>query len=357
LYLLLFKRQVFLNKHLWLSILVCLILLTPLIIYNFEVYTFRGHFDAALSSMLGLNPADYATLSYRSIKGGLVENFTNIFVAIGRNSSILFNLLFILSLVYFIWLVIRKRASIPATIIGLNLLMLGLMLLFAGAADRFVVISIPFLAIIVGLAANDWVKVNKPVAAVLLVMAVACEFAFAVNTNVLVNPVGKPPLAYAAQRFNVDGFENLDRYLKKTVYGTLGTPRRPNTLSGEDAWLDIKGREVVLFDERADWFSRVWYIDRYTHYYGIPIIYFTDLDKVVGERSAGQTDFLEYLRKGGAVGFWFVLAQGPAVSQGADPDYSLFMDNLQTQLEEAQTLTKEIKDGSGVTVFKIYHVK
>ncbi|MCL5436017.1 MAG: glycosyltransferase family 39 protein [Patescibacteria group bacterium] len=358
LYLLFGKRRVFLNKHFWLAVLVFFVLLTPVIIYNAEVYAARGHFDAALSSMVGLNPADYASLSYRSASGGIALNFENIFVSVARNSSVPFVIMFSIALLYFAWQAIRKRLRVLSTVAGLNLGMLTLMFLFAGAADRFVVIILPFLAIFAGLAVGEWSKqIKGRTVAALVGIAVVCEFLFAFNTNVLANPLSKAPLAYSAQRFNVDGFESLNAYLRKFAYGALGPLHRLNTLTGQAAMLDIKGREVVLFDERADWFSRVWYVDRYVHYYGTPIVYFTDLDKVVGSGSGAKTDFLEYLRKGGATGFWFVLAQGPAISAGADPDYSRFMEDLESQLNASGTLTKSIKDGSGETVFKIYHVK
>lgn len=362
LYLLVGKRRVFSNKHFWFAVLVFLALLSPVIVYNAEVYVARGHFDAALSSMVGMSPADYAALSYRSEGGGLATNFAGIFISVARNSSVPLVLLFAVSLLYLIGQALKRRIGVLTAVVGLNLVFMTAMFVFAGAADRFVVITLPFLAILAGLAIGEFRQRCKTSAArravsVAAAVVLAGEMLFSFNTNVLANPVGEPPLAYSKQRFTVDGFESLDAYLRKSAYGRLGPLRRLDTLSGKTAELDIAGREVVLFDERADWFSRVWYVDRYVHYYGTPIVYFTDLDKAVGQNQTAKTDFLEYLRRGGAVGFWFVLAEGPAISPKADADYSQFMEALESQLQAAGTLTKAVKNGSGETVFKIYHVK
>lgn len=363
LYFLFRERRVFSNRHFWLAVLVFLTLLSPVIIYNAKVYSARGHFDAALSSMVGMNPDDYSTLAYRSLGANPWSNLMNIVFSVKSNSSLLLSLLLGLSVIYFLWQTLKRRASPLVQIVLLNILTLAIMLVFAGAADRFVSIIMLFLAISAGLLIGELSQkvfsrryIFRMISA-LTAIVLAAEFAFSLNTNVFINPVGRAPLAYSASRFNVDGFETLDEYLRAKAYGSFGPVKRINRLSDQSSSFNFKGREIVLFDERADWFSRVWYVDRYTHYYSKPIIYFTDLDNAIAQSADPQTDFLSFLRRGGATGFWIVIASPSAVSAGSDPDYSHTMQSLDAQLSQAGTLAKEISNSRGQTVFRVFHVQ
>ena len=70
-------------------------------------------------------------------------------------------------------------------------------------------------------------------------------------------------MTYSGYRFYDRGFEELDNYLQDEIIKD-DLPTRIRTEKYNDM-AEIKATVdwVVLFDERADWFSQAWYINKY----------------------------------------------------------------------------------------------
>ena len=79
---LIYRRTIFKSKELYLACLVILLVLTPVIIYNIGVYATRGHFDAALSSMLGQQHQDFLSLRGRQANFNVFSNHINKYIHI-----------------------------------------------------------------------------------------------------------------------------------------------------------------------------------------------------------------------------------------------------------------------------------
>src|SRR3989344_2373617 len=87
-YLFIFKSQIAAQwKHLLFSTLIFLAILSPVIIYNFNVYQSRGHFDAALSSVLGMHPDDFGIISDRTALFDPIRNIKGMIVTVAHNMS------------------------------------------------------------------------------------------------------------------------------------------------------------------------------------------------------------------------------------------------------------------------------
>jgi len=351
-----FKRDVFKKKYFWLALLLFFVILTPVIVYNFEVFRYRGHFDAALSSMVGMKPKDYEVLSYRNLNANILNNIFFIFNIIRSNTSLPFFIAEMIALVYVIFLAM-KRANPFLYYILLNVCFLIAMLSFSNPASRFLSIITPFLAIIFIIFIHDfWHKRLleapwKKYFGYLVIIIFLGELFYMINTNILARPYGKMNVAYSGFRHYNHGFLELENYLEENVFGVL--PKRQAVYSMKDLhYNDVKGRFIILFDERIDWFSRVWYMQRYQMYYNMPFISFTDLSLSLSQ----EENIFDALRKSGAKDFWFIGGVGDGVASRDNKEYNNVVESFMELLEESGIhFQKEIKDYKKDTVFRIYH--
>ena len=81
---LIWRRDLLTKKSLWLSGAAALVILAPVIIYNVGVFQTRGHFDAALSSMFGMHPADFMIIAGRGVSADFLGNFRAAIGSLGR---------------------------------------------------------------------------------------------------------------------------------------------------------------------------------------------------------------------------------------------------------------------------------
>ncbi len=356
-YLAIFRRDVFKKKHFWFAVALFLIILTPVIIYNLEVFRYRGHFDAALSSMVGMKPKDYEVLSYRNLNANIFGNIIYIFNIMRSNASLPFFIAEMIALGYVIFLAIKKKADPFLYYILLNVCFLIAMFSFSNPASRFLSIIAPFLVIIFIIFVHDFWHTRlleapwKKYFAYLLIIIFLGEFFYMINTNILARPFGKPNVMYLGSRRYNHGFLELENYLKKNVFGEL--PKRQSVHSMKDLrYNDVKGRFIILFDERIDWFSRVWYMQRYQMYYNMPFISFTDLSLSLSQ----EENILDALRKSKAKDFWFIGGVGDGVASRDNKEYSNVTESFMELLEESGIhFQKEIKDYKKDAVFRVYH--
>ncbi|MEK9180956.1 MAG: glycosyltransferase family 39 protein [Patescibacteria group bacterium] len=361
LFLLLSERRVFKTKAFLLSLILILVILAPVIVYNIEVFLARGHFDAAFSSMVGMKPQDYEVLSYREVNVDVFGNLKGIFEVLRQNLSIPYFITFLFGLGWALFKIIKRKADNLILLLVLNLLLMFLMFAFSGAGARFLGITTPFLSILTVLGFLDALEYLKKFATArkllisIGVLVLAFELFFSVNTNILKRPVLSSNYFYSPDRFYSHGFEEMDRFFRKEILGPFPKLKRTTVLTDETTTHDLKNRDAILVDERADWFSRVWYVDRYVYYYNSPFVYFSDLNRAAAQGKAG---IFELLRKAGARSTWLVIAKGDNIVSREKNSYNDLLVALSEKLEQdAIAPVREIRDYKGQVVFAIYHVK
>lgn len=356
-YILIWRRDILKNKHFWLSIIAMLLVLTPVIIYNIMVFKTRGHFDAALSSMLGMHPEDFAAIASRGANTNFLQNIGTIIVVLYKSSSIFLFILYILSLIFFLTNLIRRQASFVVNFLVINILAIFLLFAFSGAPPRLLSIIVPFFSIITALFIFQiWHYLNnkkiwKKIFIILLILVFSFELFYAINTNIVKNPKGPEFMTYSGYRFYDRGFDELDNYLQDEIIGEL--PERIRTENHADlAKIMVKDDFVVLFDERADWFSQTWYIDKYIIYYRLPVFPM----RYVNESNVDNKSVFEFFKDLNISEFYFIYTTPIGNRAGLTQKYGEQMDGLMEYLEKAGiTPDKEIKDYKGDVVFKIYH--
>lgn len=363
-YLLVWRRDVFKRRELWLAGLAFFIVLTPLIVYNAQVFTVKGHFDAALSSMVGMHPEDFRLIAARGVSTAFSTNAADIVRAFSKTSSFPFFLLFMLSVAYLVVKAVRRKNDPMESFLLANIAMCFAMFLFVGASERYLVILVPFfvasLAVFV-FDAKKWLQEKHRVVAYafVAVIAVACagEIFYALNTNIFITPIGREKVSYSTQRFSSYGFNELDRYMRDTVFPLLPPRTRP-TKQKEMGVIDIgvlPKKNVVFFDETINWFAYSWYLQRYLTYYRLPVISFYNHIKSLPEGA----DAFAPLRQAGLEGVYYIFTANDAALDPVKKDIGA-MRKVETSfvqyLEEKKFAKDEVKDKKGITAFIIYYI-
>lgn len=361
-YLLLYRKKIFqYRRQLIKSIVFFLIILSPVVIYNIKVYSLRGHFDAALSSMVGMHPEDFSIISSRTVSFDLVHNFIGIFKTLAGNMSFPLVVLAIASLVYLVWKVVRSRnlRTFDAWI-TVNTFFLIILFTFAGVADRFISVFVPLIAISIGLFLSDiWgilaIKQYKfinflTIFAVCLIFVIELVYSF--NTNVLKKPFSYSPWLYSPNKLQNLGFNQLESYIRNSVIIKL--PKINPVRKKEDTTFtnkDVEGRSVVIFDDRILWFSQMWYFQRYYLYYRWPFISTAFIDSL---KDAGVS--LDDLRKVSGQETYFIYPTNSIVMDEMrvkDKRLSAYGLQLANYFENLGAKSTIIENGHGVPVFKV----
>ncbi|MFA5029345.1 MAG: glycosyltransferase family 39 protein [Patescibacteria group bacterium] len=367
LYLLIWRRSAFKTKELWLALVLFLAVLTPIIIYNVNVFQTRGHFDAALSSMVGLHPEDFKTVASRGLSLNWWQNLLSLPKdALFTTTSFPIFLLLIISFVYLLVKVVRKKGDYLENFIFINLVMVLAMFAFVGAGPRFFSIVMPFLSLVLALFISDiwrWLRqkeflVVQKIMILILLLAFVGEIVYNINTNLSVKSAGWPNISYSSARFYNLGFNQLDAYLQNDVLTPLPAPLRLTALN--DIFLnpeDIKGARLVLTDERINWFAYSWYLQKYSFFYHLPVVSFYD---VLNLTVPNKLDPMEFLKNSGAKDIYYILALDdsvldPVKKENSNLGYAMKL--LGDKLQERGADVKEIKNHNNLAVFKIYHLK
>ncbi|MBU1202810.1 glycosyltransferase family 39 protein [Patescibacteria group bacterium] len=358
-YLVIFERKIFKNKHFYLAILSGLILLTPIIIYNIFVFKTKGHFDAALSSMVGMHPQDYDVIAERGVNASILKNLGSIMVVIFRSSSLPLVLVYALSFIFLLIKVTRRQTRYWQNFLAINIVMIILMFSFSGAPPRLLSIINPFLAILAAwflyrlfILVRNKKFLNYFLIFIFIIFALA-EIFYNINTNVLRKPVGPLWLTYSGYRFYNRGFIELEKYIKENIY--ISNKKVKLDTYKDLRSVSLEGNKIMLFDERLDWFARVWYINRYMLYYKAPLFYFQDIEPAM--KQAGVSDVFAYFNKFLDINeFYFVYVIDDESRSNKSQNYIDQMNLIKDNLEKSGiNPDREIKDYKGEVIYKIYH--
>lgn len=358
-YLLMRKRAAFKQKEFWIGVLAFLIILSPVIIYNIMLFITRGHFDAALSSMVGMQPEDYSVLAYRSVDTNIFTNASTMWSTLMHNTSLGLLIIYCLSILYQMYKLIKKKSSRLEQLILFNLLFIVLMFLFTETSAWFFSIILPFLSITSALLLYSiWKRLQKKPAKIMFILIIISiigyETFYTLNTNLLTNPIGPPGYTFSEDRFYKMGYNELDKIIRKNIISTLPQKRSIKELSDEIKDITIKNKDIILVDERIDWFSRMWYERRYHLYYDLPFIYLTDL-----EASYNSYDFdgtpLEFLKAGGAKKFWLIIDAQAEDREHEITQYTQTINEMINTLQSANIEPTIINDYKNEPSFYIYN--
>lgn len=364
LYILIYDRKIFKLKEFYFSLGLILLIISPVAFYNLKVYQTRSHFDAALSSIVGMHPQDFSIIAGRSLSHDYWNNFLSVAKILESITSWPLILIFLCSLIYLIWsLVKRRKLEVPENLIIFGLFFLLVLFIFTGASLRFFPLINPFIIIIITIAAYDFLVSNaiksskiRGVAIILLIFIFGWEFLYSINSNILASPINENFLIYSSTATSANlGFSQMEKYLLKNVLPANRQLIRPATLNQVYNRIDeyINTKHVVYFyDCSTSWFAYMWYEFRYPIYYGLPVIC---LDQMFQNNQ--KADPITLLRSSGIRDFYFIYGVNRSVLDPvkADTDIRKLSESLSAELEKNNIIPAEIKNRLGQTAFKVYH--
>ena len=269
-------------KKIILAAIIFLSVISPILIYNLNVYKNRGHFDAALSSMVGMHPDDFITLSGRKADFNLWGNFHSTISTIFDNNSYPFALIILFSFAWLAVKIARRKNTKFDLYLAVNIISLFLLFSFFGAGARFFSIITPPASIALCLALYDWYilakenrlkKIITPVYISLVFLILIFEMFYAYNTNIVNKPIGLEGRTYSSYRIKNYGFNQLETYIRKNLITDLPRKQSPRSLADLNfSNEDFTGKNVIIFDDRINWFAQYWYFQKYLNYYRLPVI-------------------------------------------------------------------------------------
>lgn len=293
-----------------------------------------------------------------------VGNAVEIVRVFTRTSSTPFFLLMMFSVIYLALKAARGRSDPMEGFLLATTVMCFAMFLFVGAAERFVVILVPFFVASLAIFVFDtwrWLRAWRIALAYMFVAVVvlACvwEAFYALNTNIFITPVGKERITYSPLRPASYGFNELEKYMRTTIFPVLPDRTSP-TKQSEIGIIDIgilPRKNVVFFDETINWFAYSWYLQRYLTYYHLPVISFYNHVKSLPD----DADVFVSLRQVGVEGVYYVFTANDEALDQVKIDMGAMRKvekEFAQYLEEKKFTKDEIKDKKGDIAFIIYYI-
>jgi len=154
------------------------------------------------------------------------------------------------------------------------------------------------------------------------------------NTNIFPRPFSGNNFIYSKFRFYSHGFEEFDNFFKNEILKEPLKKLPREKIFSNLEFFCTKDKELILFDERINWFSRVWYFQRYQMYYGVSFISFSDIADTVS-RYEEDVPLLDILSRTNAREYWVVMSADKERSGVQGQEYGMFMNSFEEFLSES----------------------
>ncbi len=365
-YIIVWRRKLLAEKSFWFAGAAALIVLTPVILYNVGVFQTRGHFDAALSSMFGMHPADFRIIAERGVSADFFGNFKTAVGSLGALSSWPFRALMLVAFIYLCARVVRGKSDEFEKFLLIAALAALAMFSFMSPNAKFVAIIVPLLAAITAIfvfhAARFFKEKNPALAKLTIgvfVAVIGFEAFYNINTNALAAPVGAAPAFYAPLRSDISrnlGFNQLEKYIQEKVFNTLPALSIPRSAEDLGRIEMDEGTNALLFDETVNWFAYSWYFQPYVAYYRLPVI-----SLIMHLRFMPRgVDPVTAVKESGAKGLYYIFTANDDALDGVkkkNQEMRKIEVSFAAFLEKNGYLKDEIRDNSGKVAFKAYYIE
>jgi len=355
-YLLWHERQVFRQKYFWIGAAVFLILLTPLVIYNLNMYETRGHFDVQISDLLGQRHDDWTLLQSRV--GGAHFAFQEFVLRLAQGVSWPYFLLFIAAVLAALYSVARRRKMwlcLPLLCVAIS----STLLTYVGSSAGWLGILSPFAALLL---AAFWEPffTNRAIFSLAALLFIYLSV-FIFYTNHSVGPSDYSVLSSSLRRENL-GYNQLDGYISELMGGKI-IPYKTREAVGQ-LWFNKVNPEALpflkakievfpfnplfVYDDNTNWFPMNWLFGRYRNYNGVPSMTVSELAKLKSDPS-GQAivDYLNFEE------VYYIHVANDVGGQDGD-DFVEYVD-IKEQYEAREVRPDVIRDLQGREAFYIYH--
>jgi len=347
------KRDWFKDKIFWISLLLILAICSPVIVYNFIMFSERGHFDIQFYTLSHQSDIDWPSIQRSpnfNFKNFLTDNLNLLNSAYSQISLFLF----LFSLLFFICIKNNKhKIFIIASIISILIC-----LTIVGSNDRyFSVISI-YLALLAGFFLNILLELSNRKKAwrfliFLIFLLLSVDLLYTVNNNIL--PLSISEKIELSSRASWIGYNKLDEYFQdkfnnqcSSRYSTRGDYELTIIKKFVEKKCDINNRPVIVYDDKINWFEAIWIFDKLRIYQGLPVIHSGALNLMIFDEERAIASGLNQFSE-----FYFVeLEDQSIVDKYNDGSFDFFKKQI---LEQNPDIEPELIMGyTGLVAFKIY---
>jgi len=282
LYFLFFKRRIFKTRQFWFAIVLAVAIFSPVIIYNFNLFLARGHFDLQFAYLFGQSVAAWQFLPGKIQAGSMFGRLINLIPAIFAGLLLPIFVVFLISLI----LVVKKFKTNcfnqPLFLLILAIFFTIISLIIFGPSPRFVTVLVPFVSLLVA-----WFIVNqkKIIKILVVIILVGSELFFTINSLFLLKPIGWINLTYSAVRVDSQrwGYSQLNNYIENILVNktpTVSFTARYNFLEQiknqalqADKVLNKQPVSILLiYDNNMYDLATLWLFHRQLVYHGWPVV-------------------------------------------------------------------------------------
>ena len=357
--------KLLISKNFIIGLAVALLVFSPVLYYNWQIWQTRGHLDLQFTQLLGMDMSDWPGIS----SGGIANNYGRQFISAWKETGSLVStpayVLFLLSLIFilvnFVVNFIKKRFLF----LVLVFLFLSIQFTLVGGEVRFLSLFNPFIALVIAAALAEVYKqyskkfpkfdLNKKIFIVFVIAIFIFELFYNINTNILPKPVGDKGRHYSTNRLENGGFSQAEKFFINELQMNGLSRFKINTLTDAaiDPTRDLPGGSLVIFDPNLKWFSTLWYFRRWSIYHHQP---FASAAEVA--QALPGVDWFVHFKELGVENLYYVWAQNPAFYGGsANQSDKVAAARLAQLFEAAVPEMTDIFDSNGNLAFKIYKLR
>lgn len=360
------KRWVFANRKFWLGVLVFLVLCSPVIVYNLQMYLTRGHLDVQFGDLFGQRHNDWTRLQNR-ISFSNLNLFLGILQVLISGFSWPYFVIFVLALFGSVYYARKTQQDLIYLWFLIFLFLFGFFILVGGAARWLGVLS-PVVAQIIAFALYNltqskiYQKLRYLYVGAAFLLTVFLLF-YILNTNHLARAVGDKQYWYADFRIENLGYNQLDREVAKIVSRSAATPLTAEAIRlwwykdfnpqkiNFPSLREMAEKEfnsIIIYDSNTSWFPTLWTFERWKLFKRFFMPSAEEYFKIVKSE-----DGLKVLQALNLDGIYLVeAAEQVAESSGINfPEIKLLVQDFKNQDIKPEI----IYDDKGREAFYIYH--
>ncbi len=358
------------------SLFCFLVVASPAIIYNTQLYRAFGHFDFQFSLLFGQDVAAWQARPGQEVLGSFTDRIRNFVPFLVQSSSPYLLMLAALGLTAIIVQILlytfydRRKITTryPPLVhwpLAITVLWLIPFLVFIGPAPRFLTLLTPWLALAAGYAITQVLHSNvlknigmKIIPFAAFAALVAFESFYSYSSVIALDPRGPATWAYAPtlhRQSHSWGFNQLEHYLAGELKGKMPDPALTFEFPFAREILNqarARGAEAglepvpwaIIYNDNINLSSTLWTFLRRIVYHGWPVTSAEEFRRGGAER---------FFRDSGVKRIIFINPT-PVVLQDrtrADtPDGDLF----ETELKRRGAVPRELKNGRGEVAFRVF---
>ncbi len=353
------------SPHWWRAVIGGLIILSPVLLYNYFLWLTRGHFDVQLAAVFGQSNADWPILNTR-------VNW-DIFSSVSRlmfTSAALYSWPLLILMVWALYRLVHyhyRQHTVSSNswfhiILGLSWLVT---IVLTKTDDRFVVTGylLVLLIICTSLPSRFFrlpLALTRYSAAVIIIMLFS--WLYMINTNYAARPWGIVNITYSDSRRETYGFDQVERIINSSFrqrkpvvvledqftisFDPMKSAERrydPQTIAL--ATNEQEAAPIIIYDRNTNWFTSLWYFYRWSFYHGQTVLSTQEASSLLSDPSG---EFLQAVK-----GRQFILFMTTDYSLRDQPKYQSAPFPAISELQQKTSMTY-IFDAYGQPVWEVY---